>query len=129
MPQEKPGPGHGFTLIELMVVLAIIALLVAIVAPHHVGRMTRAEETVLQQNLNLMREALDKHYADAGRYPDSLDELVKKRYLRSIPQDPITQSHSTWIVVPPPDKDKGAVGDIQSGAKGNGTNGKPYGEW
>ena len=129
MRRGKPAPGKGFTLIELMVVLAIIALLVAIVAPHHVGRMTRAEETVLQQNLNLMREALDKHYADAGRYPDSLDELVKKRYLRSIPQDPITQSHSTWIVVPPPDKDKGAVGDVQSGAKGNGTNGKPYGEW
>jgi prepilin-type N-terminal cleavage/methylation domain-containing protein len=129
MCQPKPAAPRGFTLIELMVVLAIIALLVAIVAPHHVGRMTRAEEAVLQQNLNLMREALDKHYADAGRYPDSLEELVKKRYLRSIPQDPITQSSSTWIAVPPADRDKGTVGDVQSGAKGNGSNGKPYGEW
>jgi prepilin-type N-terminal cleavage/methylation domain-containing protein len=129
MRQPKAAPARGFTLIELMVVLAIVALLVAIVAPHYVGRMTRAEEAVLQQNLSVMREALDKHYADAGRYPESLEELVKKRYLRSIPQDPITQSNSTWIVVPPPDRDKGAVGDVQSGAKGNGSNGKPYGEW
>ena len=112
-----------------MVVLAIIALLVAIVAPHHVGRMTRAEEAVLQQNLSLMREALDKHYADAGRYPDSLEELVKKRYLRSVPHDPITHSNSTWVVVAPADREKGAVGDVQSGARGNGSNGKPYGEW
>jgi type II secretion system protein G len=119
----------GFTLIELMVVLAIIALLVTIVVPHYAGRMTRAEEAVLQQNLNVMREALDKHYADAGRYPDSLDELVKKRYLRSIPQDPITQSVSTWVVVAPAEREKGAVGDVQSGAKGNGSNGKPYAEW
>ena len=119
----------GFTLIELMVVLAIIGLLVAIVAPHHLGRVTRAEEAVLQQNLNLMREALDKHYADAGRYPDTLDDLVRKRYLRSIPQDPITHSSATWIVVPPRDREQGAVGDVQSGAKGNGSNGRPYGEW
>lgn len=120
---------RGFTLIELMVVLAIIALLLSIVAPRYSGRVTRAEEAVLQEDLSQMRDALDRHYADAGRYPDSLDELVAKRYLRSIPRDPLTQSGSTWVVVPPPDPQKGGVFDVHSGAPGTGTNGKPYGEW
>jgi general secretion pathway protein G len=119
----------GFTLIELMVVLAVIALLLSIVTPHYAGRVTRAEETVLQEDLNQMRDALDKHYADAGRYPDSLDELVAKRYLRSIPNDPITQSSTTWVAVPPADPQKGGVADVRSGAPGSGSNGKPYEQW
>jgi general secretion pathway protein G len=119
----------GFTLIELMVVLAIIALLLSIVAPNYAGRVTRAEEAVLRDDLSQMRDALDRHYADVGRYPDSLDELVTKRYLRSIPRDPLTQSRSTWVVVPPADPEKGGVFDVHSGAPGTGTNGKPYGEW
>ena len=120
---------RGFTLVELMVVLAIIALLVSIVAPHYVGRVSKAEETVLRQDLVLMRDALDRHYADAGRYPNSLDELVKKRYLRAIPSDPLTGSASTWVVVPPADPEKGAVYDVRSGARGNGANGTPYAQW
>ena len=119
----------GFTLVELMVVLAVIALLISIVAPHYVGRIARAEEAVLRQNLTFMREALDRHYADAGRYPASLEDLVKKRYLRSIPDDPVTQSNTTWIVTAPDDPNKGAVYDVRSGAKGNGANGTPYGQW
>lgn len=119
----------GFTLIELMVVLAVIALLLSIVAPHYAGRITRAEEAVLQENLVLVRDALDKHYADAGRYPDSLDDLVAKRYLRSIPSDPLTRSSATWIVVPPEDPQKGRVYDVRSGAPGIGSNGKPYEQW
>jgi general secretion pathway protein G len=114
------SPGSGFTLVELMVVLAIIALLLSIVVPHYVGRLTRAEEAVLKENLMLMRDALDKHYADAGRYPGTLEELVTKRYLRSIPSDPITQSSTTWITVAPPDPDKGGVSDV---------NGTPYEQW
>src|SRR5687768_1734502 len=90
---ESPVPGprsRGFTLVELMVVLAVIALLVSIVAPRAIGGVTRAEEAVLRQDLALMRDALDKHYSDAGRYPGALQELVTKRYLRNIPADPIT---------------------------------------
>jgi general secretion pathway protein G len=108
----------GFTLVELMVVLAVIALLLSVVVPDYMGRMRRAEEAVLQQNLALMRDALDKHYADAGKYPTNLDELVAKRYLRSIPKDPFTQSASTWVAVPPQDARKGNVWDVKSGAKG-----------
>jgi general secretion pathway protein G len=108
----------GFTLVELMVVLTVIALLLSVVVPEYVGRLRRAEEAVLQENLTVMRDALDKHYADAGRYPGSLDELVTKRYLRTIPKDPFTQSASTWVPVPPQDSRKGNVWDIKSGAKG-----------
>lgn len=108
----------GFTLVELMVVLTIIALLLSVVVPDYVGRMRRAEEAVLKENLVAMREALDKHYADAGKYPRSLEELVTKRYLRSIPADPFTQSPQTWIPVPPSDPEKGGVYDVRSAAKG-----------
>ena len=76
-----------------------------------------------------MRDALNRHYADAGRYPGALEELVKKRYLRSIPNDPMTQSNTTWVVIGPDDPKKGAVFDVRSGAKGTGANGKPYEQW
>jgi general secretion pathway protein G len=113
---------RGFTLIELMVVLAIVALLVSIVAPHYAGRVNRAEETVLRENLALMRDALDQHYADAGRYPERIEDLVAKRYLRALPVDPLTQRADTWVAVPPENPDKGGVYDVHSGAPG-------YGEW
>jgi general secretion pathway protein G len=108
----------GFTLVELMVVLTVIALLLSVVVPDYIGRMQRAEEAVLQENLAVMRDALDKHYADAGKYPTSLEELVAKRYLRSIPADPFTRSRATWIPVPPADPQKGGVFDVRSAAKG-----------
>jgi general secretion pathway protein G len=109
---------RGFTLVELMVVLTVIALLLSVVVPDYVGRVRRAEEAVLKENLVVMRDALDKHYADAGRYPRALDELVAKRYLRSIPADPFTQSPQTWIAVPPDDPKKGGVYDVRSAARG-----------
>ena len=120
---------RGFTLVELMVVLAVIALLLSIVVPQYATRLTRAEETVLQENLLLLRDALDRHYADAGRYPDALEDLVAKRYLRGMPSDPLTQSSTTWVVVPPADPRKGGVYDVRSGASGSGSNGKAYAEW
>ena len=119
----------GFTLVELMVTLAIVALLVSIIAPHYTGRILRSEEAVLRENLLLMRDALDKHYGDAGRYPDALPELVTKRYLRAIPRDPFTHSPDTWLVVPPQEREKGGVYDVRSGAPGVGTDGKPYAQW
>src|SRR5688572_13660831 len=108
----------GFTLVELMVVLTVIALLLSIVVPDYVGRARRAEEAVLKENLTVMRDALDKHYADAGRYPGTLEELVSKRYLRSVPQDPFTRSAGSWIPVPPADPKKGGIYDVHSSAKG-----------
>jgi general secretion pathway protein G len=109
---------RGFTLVELMVVLTVIALLLSVVVPDYVGRVRKAEEAVLKENLMLMRDALDKHYADAGKYPASLDELVSKRYLRAIPPDPFTASPQTWVAVPPTNPERGGVYDVRSAAKG-----------
>lgn len=119
----------GFTLIEILVVLAILASLLSLAAPRYFGSIERSKETVLKQNLFQMREALDKYYADSGKYPDSLDDLVAKRYLRSAPFDPVTESATTWIIVPPPGGGKGGVYDVRSGAPGNARDGTAYGTW
>ena len=119
----------GFTLIELLVVMAIIALLLSLAAPRYFGGVDKAKETVLRENLHQMRDALDKHYGDHARYPVVLEDLVAKKYLRSIPPDPITDSNKTWVVVPPSDPQKGGVFDIKSGASGHGKDGTPYNSW
>lgn len=119
----------GFTLIELLVAMAIIALLLSIVTPRYFHNVTKAEEAVLKQDLSLMREALDKYHADTGQYPDTLADLVNKRYLRKIPVDPITQNSTTWILIPPASTEKGAIFDIKSGAQGKGKDGTPYEDW
>ncbi len=120
---------HGFTLIELLVVMTVIALLMSIVVPRYFHHVSKAEETVLKEDLTLMREALDKYHADRGRYPDALDDLVSKKYLRKVPVDPITQSNITWKLIPPARTEMGAVFDVKSGAPGASLDGSPYGDW
>ena len=120
---------RGFTLIELLVVLAIVALLLTLAVPRYLPRIDGARETILLDNLRNTREVIDQFYADTGRYPDSLDQLVEKKYLRSLPVDPVTDSSATWIVVPPEDGAKGAVYNIKSGAPGVDRSGKPYLDW
>ena len=119
----------AFTLIELLVVMAIVALLVSLASPRYFGSLSRAKETALQQTLSVVRDSIDKYYADNGKYPDDLAMLVNKRYLRGLPVDPITGSDGTWLIVAPDDPEKGGVYDIQSGADGMGRNGKPFREW
>ena len=120
----------GFTLIELLVVMAIIALLMSIVVPRYFHSVNRSKEAVLRENLRTTREAVDRFYGDLGRYPDSLQELVDKRYLRSLPVDPLTDSAETWEIVPPPEgAGKGAVYDLKSSAPGRAPDGTPYAEW
>jgi len=118
----------AFTLIELMVVMAIIATLLALVAPRYYKSVDRSKELALKQNLTLLRDALDKHYGDTGRYPESLEALVEKRYLRKVPIDPVTDSPTSWILIAPKDAGKGAVFDVRSGAQGTSADGTPYGE-
>ena len=117
----------GFTLIELIVVMAIIATLLTIALPRYFGSVERSKEVTLRQSLNVMREAIDKFNADNGRYPEKLEDLVEKRYIRAIPLDPITESVETWVIVPVPGAmAQGAVYDVRSGAKGNASDGKPF---
>ena len=120
---------RGFTLIELLVVLAIVALLLTLAVPRYLPRIDGAKETILADNLRNTREVIDQFYSDTGRYPDSLDQLVEKKYLRNVPVDPVTDSSATWILVPPDDGTKGAVYSIKSGAPGNDRSGKPYLDW
>jgi general secretion pathway protein G len=119
----------GFTLIELLVVMAIIATLLTLAVPRYFASLEKSREAVLHANLTLMRETLDKYYGDKGVYPDSLDELVASHYLRSVPTDPITQSNTTWIVVPPAQPEMGGVYDVKSGAQGNARDGTAFLDW
>ncbi len=120
---------RAFTLIELLVVLALVAVLLTLALPRYFGKVDQAREVVLLENLRLTREVIGRFYADHGRYPDSLNELVERRYLAALPQDPITESTTTWTLVPPPKGYAGAVYDLRSGADGVGGNGKPYALW
>lgn len=119
----------GFTLIELLVVLAIIAVLLTLAVPRYYGQIETAKEAVLRDNLRTTREVIDKFYADTGRYPETLDELVDKRYLQALPVDPITESAATWVLVPPPAGYAGAVQSLKSGAKGVARDGRAFAEW
>ena len=122
---------RGFTLIELIVVLAIIALLVSVAIPRYFAHVDHAKEATLRQDLSTMRDAIDKFYGDKGRYPSSLEELVTARYIRNIPVDPMTDSATTWVVLPPPTdmQVKGEVFDVKSGASGKATDGTSISEW
>ena len=132
--QEKGTPHAyrrrhgGFTLIELLVVLGIIALLASLAVPRYFQSIDTAKETILADNLKTVRETIDKFYGDTGRYPESLDELVEKKYLRTLPFDPITESDTTWLISAPDNGAKGSVYNINSGAPGVDRNGKPFGE-
>lgn len=119
---------RGFTLIELLIVMAIIATLLTIAVPRYFGSVERSKEVTLRQSLNVMRDAIDKFYTDNGRYPSDVADLVEKRYIRSIPVDPITESAGTWVLLAPPDPTaaKGNVYDIKSGAEGKTREGVEY---
>jgi general secretion pathway protein G len=120
---------RGFTLIELLVVLGIVALLLTLAVPRFFPSIDSAKETILADNLRNTRAVIDQYYGDTGRYPDSLEQLVEKKYLRKLPLDPIAESDTSWIVVPPEDGAKGGVYSIKSGAPGNDRSGKPYADW
>lgn len=121
--------GNGFTLIELLVVMAIIATLLTIAVPRYFGSVDHSKEVALKQSLNVMRDAIDKFYGDTGAYPETLDALVTKKYLREIPVDPITDSATTWQIISPPDGKLSGAYNIKSGASGTARDGSNYQDW
>ena len=126
---SKANKYTGFTLIELLVVMAIIATLLSIVAPKYFNSIDKAKESVLRQDLGVMRNAIDQFYSDFGKYPIDLAELVDKRYMRSIPKDPFTESDKTWVEIPPKNETESGVYDVQSGYTGRALDGSYYQEW
>jgi general secretion pathway protein G len=113
-----------------MVVMAIIASLMTLALPRYFHSVERSREAVLKQDLSIMRDAIDKFFADRGRDPLTLEELAEKRYLRRVPPDPITDSVTTWVIVPSPDSEtREGVYDVRSGAPGNSIDGEAYESW
>ena len=120
---------RGFTLIELMVVMTVIALLISIAVPRYFNSLENAKEATLKQSLSIMRGAIDKFYGDNDRYPSSIAELVTKKYIRAVPVDPITESTETWVTQSPNSDTSSAVFDIKSGAPGTAKDGTAYMDW
>ena len=126
---NRRGSTCGFTLIELLIVMAIIGTLLSIAVPRYFRTLERARETVLKQDLSILREAIDKHYADLNEYPDTLPALVEKRYVRSVPIDPFTKLADTWTLIPSDDPDHAGIRDIHSGAAETAADGTPVASW
>ncbi|KGV21122.1 MULTISPECIES: type II secretion system protein [Burkholderia] len=120
---------EGFTLIELLVVMAIVAMLLTLAIPKYFQSVETAKEAVLREDLRVMRETIDKYYGDTGRYPDSLTQLVDKKYLRAVPIDPIAGPAAEWKVLPPDDPDQGKVYDVKSTAQGSDKSGARYADY
>jgi len=139
-PQTFARPGldnraaSGFTLLELMIVMSLIVVLAAITISVNANGQTRAREAVLKEDLFRMREAIDQYYADKDAYPPSLQDLVSAKYLRTVPNDPFTNSSETWQttmseVDPSNPSAVPGVFDVKSGSERTALDGTPYASW
>jgi general secretion pathway protein G len=125
---------QGFTLIELIVVMMIIAILTAIAVPRFTAAIKNAREAALKEDLHVMRDAIDAYTMDKGKAPQSLDDLVQAGYLRAIPTDPMTHSSQTWVTdssdtLMDVNEEQSGIDDVHSGSDATGSNGQPYSSW
>ena len=133
MPNDR-SQSAGFTLIELMVVMAIIGILATLAIPSYVSAVKHAREAVLLEDLHIMRSAIDSYTMDKQKGPQSLDDLVQNGYLRAIPVDPMTHSADTWVTdnsnaMYSLDETDPGIDDVHSGSNDTGSNGQPYSSW
>ena len=126
---SRKKPELGFTLIEMMIVVAIISILATMAMPGFQRQLIRAKETSLRRSLFIMRDTIDQYFADHGRYPDVLQDLADKKYIRQLPMDPFTGRPDSWITIPPEGFAEGNVYDVHSGSNKVGLDGVPYNEW
>lgn len=134
MPKKNKRFQRGFTLFELLAVMAIMGILAAIAIPSYKRSQIKASESVLAEDLYQMRRAIDAFYADQQRYPNYLEELREQKHLRDIPKDPFTRSNQSWICLAPLPSDNGQMPpgncfDVKSGSDLVGLKGIPYREW
>ena len=128
------SPRRGFTLVELMVVMAVVVILVSIAVPLYQRAVLRAKESVLRSNLFTIRTVIDEFTMDKQRAPQTLDELVSEGYLRQVPLDPITGSNTTWRVImedalASANQNEPGIFDVRSGSDKQSLDGTPYAEW
>lgn len=124
----------GFTLIELMIVMAVIGVLMSVAIPSYIGAVRQAKEAVLKEDLHVMRSAIDSYTADKQKAPQSLDDLVSNGYLREIPIDPMTKTKDTWQTstsdaLTSVDQTDPGIDDVHSGSQEQGSDGQPYSAW
>jgi general secretion pathway protein G len=130
----KHGGEDGFTLIELMIVIVVIGVLATIAIPNYIASLKSAKEAVLKEDLHVIRQQIDAYTNDKEKAPQSLDDLVSAGYMKSIPDDPMTHSNTTWVTttddsVQSLDQTDPGITDVHSGSSEQGSDGRPYSEW
>ncbi len=129
MSGEPKMYNKGFTIMELITVVAMIGILVTIAAPSFQRSIIRAKEASLRSSLFALRDVIDQYYSDQGKYPASLEVLIDKKYIRAIPQDPFTNSIDTWVLILQGGDEVIGIYDVHSGSDLISLYGTPYNEW
>ena len=124
----------GFTLVELMIVMAIIGVLAMVAVPSYISAIKHAREAVLKEDLHTLRAAIDSYTMDKQKAPQSLDDLIQDGYLKAVPDDPMTKSSTTWVTdstdsMHSLDQTDPGIDDIHSGSEETGSDGQPYNTW